>query len=277
MKEGFYFYRGGRGYCVYYGCYDERQVSGQGRVSTLKPEQIQTDHPIGKEDWAVNLWDNHSLLDPEYADLQAMLLKMGAFMNLNREQEVDFSAVEERLHVSFPKELRLIYTAIHNQQEYFASEEHFLPLDEIYEDQGIIVFFKKKRIPIAGYDKGSGCLARYYKKEWDIGQGDFCCYQFCVGRMLTIALESKPVVKKGRCKGRFVTTLSIKRELERFCDDKYHLLSEFDVYGIAVMYSEDKLIAWIRSNGFYADIHAGAVDEGHLEALGKHLGDISWK
>ena len=32
----------------------------------------------------------------------------------------------------------------------------------------------------------------------------------------------------------------------QFCNDKYHLLSAFEVYGIAVMYSEDKLIAWIR-------------------------------
>lgn len=60
------------------------------------------------------------------------------------------------------------------------------------------------------------CLARYYKKEWDIEPGGFCCYQFCIGRMLTIALESKPVVKKGRCKGKFVTTLNIEKELKIF-------------------------------------------------------------
>ena len=43
------------------------------------------------------------------------------------------------------------------------------------------------------------------------------------------------------------------------------------------MYSDEKLIAWIRSNGFYADIHAGAVCEEHLEALGEHLGNVVWK
>lgn len=144
-------------------------------------------------------------------------------------------------------------------------------------EQDIIVFFKKKRSPVAGYDRKSGRLARYYKKEWIVERGDFCCYQFCVGRMLTIALESKPVVKKGRCKGKFVTTLNIEKELENYCDENYHLLSEFNACGIAVMYSEDKLIAWIRSNGFYADIHAGADNETHLEALGKHLGEMVWK
>ena len=95
--------------------------------------------------------------------------------------------------------------------------------------------------------------------------------------MLTIALENKPVVKKGRCKGKFVTTLDIERELEKFCNEDYHLLLEFNVYGIAVMYSDEKLIAWIRSNGFYADIHAGAINESHLEALREHLGQITWQ
>ena len=35
---------------------------------------------------AVRLWDNHRLLEAEYSDLQAMLLKMGTFMNLNMEK-----------------------------------------------------------------------------------------------------------------------------------------------------------------------------------------------
>ena len=38
------------------------------------------------------------------------------------------------------------------------------------------------------------------------------------------------------------------------------------------MYSNEGLIAWIRSNGFYADIHAGAIDESHLEAFGTYFG-----
>lgn len=273
MKAGFYCY----GNNIYYGFYDEKQVSGRSKISTRKSECIQTDRPICEDDWAVRLCDNHSLLEPEYVDLQAMLLKMKLFINVNVEQAVDFSMVEERLNISLPKELKQIYTAIHNQEEYFTSAEHFLPLDEIYTVDGIIVFFKKKRVPVAGYDIESGCLARYYKKEWNIELGDICCYQFCVGRMLTIALENKPVKRKGRCKGKFVTTLNIEKELEVFCNEKYHLLPEFNVYGIAVMYSDEKLLAWIRSNGFYADIHAGAVNAAHLETFGDHLGQIAWK
>ncbi len=273
MREGFYYYR----YNVYYGCYNEEQISGKVSVAIVKPEKIKTDHPIHKNDWAVTFWDNHSLLLPEYTDLQTMLLKMSSFMDLTMDGEVDFSAVEKKLNIILPKELKKIYSAISGRDEYFTSAERFLLPDEIYVEDGIIVFFKKKQTPIAGYDIKSGCLARYCKKEWVIEHDDMCCYQFCLGRMLTIALENKPVVKKGRFRGKFVTTLNIEKELEKFCDGKYHLLSEFNVYGIAVMYSDDGLIAWIRSNGFYADIHAGAANEADLESLSKHLVDMAWK
>lgn len=289
MKEGFYFYRNR----VYYGCYDETQTNGEGEITIIKPEHMQTDHsawavrfraeyiqtdrPIREGDCAARLWENHRLLEPEYKDLEAMLSKMKTVVNLNTEQKVDFSEVEKRLGIALPKELKLIYTAICNQEEYFAGAEHFLPLDEIYIEQGIVVFFKKKRTPVAGYDTESGCLARCHKKEWSIEQTDYCCYRFCISRILTLAMENKPVFKKGRGKGKFVTTLNIERELEQFCNEKYHLLSEFNGYGIAVMYSDEKLLAWIRSNGFYADIHAGAVDEEHLNAFAEHLGQIAWK
>ena len=49
MIEGFYFYRNR----VYYGRYDEKQVSGQASLSVMKPEYIQTDHPIRENDRAV--------------------------------------------------------------------------------------------------------------------------------------------------------------------------------------------------------------------------------
>ncbi len=273
MQQGFYMYRNN----IYYGSYRAEQVSGYQNVSLSRPECILTTHQISKEDRAVRFWENHHLLEPEYADLQAMIVKMQSFIDLSSKEDVDFSATEEKLEVPFPAELKLIYTAIHNQEEYFSSVEHFLPLDEIYVEQGILVFFKKKRAPIAGYDIESGRLTQYYKREWHIEKSGFCCYQFCVGRILTIALENKPVFKKGRCKGRLVTTLDLERELKNFCNEKYHLLSEFNVYGIAVMYSDEKMIAWIRSNGFYADIHAGAIHESHLEAFGTYLGQITWK
>lgn len=70
--------------------------------------------------------------------------------------------------ISLIRELKRIYLAIQNQEEYFTSTEHFLPLNEIYVEQGIIVSFKKKRTPIAGYDIESGCLVKYYKKDGEV-------------------------------------------------------------------------------------------------------------
>lgn len=273
MKEGFYYYEGN----IYYGCYDETQVSGQMRLSIVRPENICTIHPVNKDNWAVCFQDNHHLLEPEYQNLQTMLLKMKTFLPLTIAQADDFSIIEEKLNITMPPELKLIYSALHDQPQYFTGTEHFLPLNELYIEQGILVFFSKKRSPAAGYDLKSGCLAKYYKKEWNIECGDMCCYQFCTGRILTIALENKPVFRKGRCKGSFVTTLNIEKELENYCNERYHLLSELHVYGIAVLYSEERLIAWIRSNGFYADIHAGADDAAQLDALGTHLGNMVWK
>lgn len=276
MKEGFYSNENN----IYYGCYDETQVSGRISLSIVKAENIQTNHPISENDWAVRFQDNHRLLEPEQQNLQTTLLKMRKFLPLNAEQTIgfspiDFSPIEKKLDISMPIELKLIYTAIQNHTQYFTGKEHFLPLDKLYTEQNILVFFKQKRTPIAGYDIKSSCLAKYYKKEWEANPGDMCCYQFCVSRILTIALENKPFSRKGRCKGKFVTTLDIEKELENYCNERYHLLSGLHVYGIAVLYSEEGLIAWIRSNGFYADIHAGADDEAQLDALGSHLGDIA--
>ena len=186
MQQGFYIYRNN----IYYGSYREEQVSGYQNVSLSRPERIMTAHQFNKEDRAVRFWENHHLLEPEYADLQAMICKMQSFMNLSVKEDIDFSEVEKKLGVPFPAELKLVYAAIADHEEYFANAEHFLPLDEIYVEQGIIVFFKKKRTPIAGYDIESGRLAQYYKREWHVERSGFCCYQFCVGRMLTIDRKS---------------------------------------------------------------------------------------
>ena len=58
MKEGFYFYRKK----VYYGRYDETQMCGYASLSIIKPELIQSEHPICEDDRAVRLWDNHRLI-----------------------------------------------------------------------------------------------------------------------------------------------------------------------------------------------------------------------
>ncbi len=106
MKEGFFVYRNN----IYYGFYNKEQVSGGEIISTTKLEHIKTNYAIDGEDWEVCFYDNLGLLEPEYEDLQVMLMTIKPFMNLNTEQVVDFSLIEERLNVSLPKELKLVVT-----------------------------------------------------------------------------------------------------------------------------------------------------------------------
>lgn len=274
MTQGFYIHRKS----VCYGSYDETQVSGRRSAVTVKPEHYRTDRRMAPEDWAVHFHDNHRLLEPELEDLLAVLAKAKAFAPLGGEPSPDFTETENRLGVPLPRELKAIYEAICGHSCYFTGAERFLPPEELYEDSGVIVFYSKKKTPAAGYDIESGRLARYYKRSWDIDRGDLSVCRFCAGRVITAALSGKPAVREGRCKGRFVSTLSIERELLPLCGEKYHLLTELDIFGIAVMYSEDGTVAWIRSSCSFADIHAGAPEGSLLDELAECLGEeVAWK
>lgn len=76
MEEGFYLYRN----LIYYGRYHAEQVANQWSVSQTAAEELRTDHPIGAGDCAVRLWDNHSILEVEYENLQNMLGTLGERM-----------------------------------------------------------------------------------------------------------------------------------------------------------------------------------------------------
>ena len=92
MQQGFYIYRNN----IYYGCYCAEQVSGYQKRFTQQAGahfDRPPDHP--KRIRAVRFWENHHLLEPEYADLQAMICKMQSFMNLSVKEDIDFSEVEK--------------------------------------------------------------------------------------------------------------------------------------------------------------------------------------
>lgn len=50
--------------------------------------------------------------------------------------------------MKLPREFRLIYTALHDQAEYFSSAERFLTLDELYIAEGQLVSFKRNGPPL---------------------------------------------------------------------------------------------------------------------------------
>ncbi len=75
--------------------------------------------------------DNHRILDSEYEDFKNALSKMKNFLNINT-TPVDFSETEAKLGVELPRELKLLYTAISNHEEYFTTDIRLLRLDELY-------------------------------------------------------------------------------------------------------------------------------------------------
>ena len=124
MQQGFYVYRNN----IYFGSYPAEQVSGYQNVSLSRPERIMTAHQFNKEDRAVRFWENHHLLEPEYADLQAMICKMQSFMNLSVKEDIDFSEVEKKLGVPFPAELKLVYAQLPIMRNILQMLSIFCPL-----------------------------------------------------------------------------------------------------------------------------------------------------
>ena len=58
MKEGIYYYRGN----IYYGYYDEEQVSGGGNLTIIERERIKTNHPINTFSAKMTLLISYSLI-----------------------------------------------------------------------------------------------------------------------------------------------------------------------------------------------------------------------
>lgn len=272
MKEGFYRYKSN----IYYGLYDETQVSSQKSLQDVSAKRVKTDHEITEEDFAVIFHDNHMLMEPEEKDFEKTLEILKPVSDLNTE-EMDFSSVEDKLGREIPKELRLAYAFMGNSTIFFQGEEHFLPLDELYMDCGQLVFYHKKKKPEAAYDFGTGCLTRFYRKEWELDPSDFSVYQFFQNRMINCILQNKPVAKQAKLRGKFFSSINIQKDLVEMEDEEYKVLRQLNLYGIAVMYSKEGLLAWFRSNGLYADVHVGAKEESEVLAFGRFLGDIKWK
>ena len=64
-------------------------------------------------------------------------------------------------------------------------------------------------------------------------------------------IENRPKFsKKEDVKANSRQLWNIERELENFCNEDYHLLSEFHVYGLQRIVLNDGLIAWIRAMDF---------------------------
>ena len=263
MMTGLYYYNGK----LYYGQYDERQVSGRISCKVIKSEYVMTDFEFDKEDFAITLYDNHSFLEAETPDLQACLSVAGMLAAQTARPQNDIALKEKRLSVEAPKEFVLIYDMISDFDYFFSVKEHFIRPSELYIDKNVIPFYAKGGKPLAGLDLQSRRLAGYVKGEWTIEKGDVSFFRYCIEHILLIILEQQNIVRKGRLKGSLVSALNIERALEQNGTGNFHILKGLGIYGVAVLYDDNGTIAQVRSNGFYGDVYIGAKEQQGIDDI----------
>lgn len=270
-SEGFYRVMGK----IYYGEYRKEQVSGRMRLSVVKPERFGTDAPYGSDDEAVLFKENHALTGQELDALESGLDKITRSLGDGKTEDIDFSEAEKRLGVTIPEELKILYAHL-NRPEYFSDSERFLPLDELYIDEGNLVFYKIKRKP-AGISLSDGTFMSYFKKQWIYYEGgeSFLCY--ALNRVVVKSILLMPFIRKGKIKGALRTALRPQIKLTEIYGDKFSVLEEYDDYGNIVLYNEDGALGWFRQNGLYADIIIGCRSAELLDMQTSVLTDAEWE
>lgn len=263
MMTGFYYFNGK----LFYGQYDDSQVSGRISCKVITPEFIMTDRKFDEEDFAVKLWDNHSFLEAEVPDLKACLSIAEKLAAQTAGPQNDIALNEKKLPVKAPEEFVLVYDMISGFDYFFSVKEHFIKPSELCVDKNVIPFYAKGGKPLAGLDLQSRRLAGYGKGGWTIENGDVSFFQYCIEHILLIILERQTIVKKGRLKGKLVSALDIERALEQNGTGKFHILKELGMYGVAILYDDSGTIVRVRSNGLYGDVYVGAKDQQGIDDI----------
>lgn len=263
MTTGLYYYNGK----IFYGKYDEQQVSGRISCKAIKADCIMTNQEFSRDDFAVTFFDNHSLLEAETPDLLACLNVAMMLDGRDVNEGDNVIPKDKQLPVNVPAEFVRIYEMIGDNDSFFSAEEHFVRPDELSVDTHVIAFFAKADKPLAGLDVQSGRLTRYGKDGWTIENGDVSFFRFCIEHILLNILDRRAVIKNGRLKGPLVSSLNIERALERNGTGSFQILKEMGIYGVAVLYDDAGTIARIRSNGFYGDVLIGAKESQGMDSI----------
>lgn len=245
---------------LFYGQYDEQQVSGRISCKIIKADSNMTNREIGEDEFAVKFFDNHSFLEAEGPDFLACLNVAMMLDGRSTKQCDGIVSIEKLLPVHAPLEFVNVYEMICDCDYYFTAEEHFIRPNELSIEKNIIGFFAKKNKPVVGLDIQSGRLARYGKGEWTIENGDISFFRFSIMHILLNILERQNIVKKGRLKGSLVSALNIEKALDKNGTGNFHILRELGIYGVAVLYDDNGTIVRIRSNGTYGDVYIGAKE-----------------
>lgn len=255
MKKGFYFLR----HNVYYGEYPAAQVSGRVCISALKPEHIKTDAPFSDSDYAVKLWENHAFAEQEFTDFEQGLKTVFKCLGITDIKEIDFSKTEERLGITLPREIKILYAFLCSAREFTEGTERFLPLDELYTDGGNLVFYKIKRTPV-GLSLANGTIATYHKGEWECSAG-IENFFYALNRITVKGICSMPFNKEGKVTGKLRASLSPERMLREIFGDRLDILEEYNQYGKTILFNENGALGWFISNGFSANIMIGSRNE----------------
>ena len=93
--------------------------------------------------------------------------------------------------MKLPREFKLIYTALHDQAEYFS----FDPGRALHRE-GQLVSLQRNGPPLP-VTTSQAAVWLSTIKGMEHRKGDVSFYQFCIGRMITIALEASLRVKRG--------------------------------------------------------------------------------
>lgn len=275
MKQGFYALGGN----VYYGMFPENQVSGEMRIAFARPENIKTDQPFEEHTPAFRLWDNHGATEQEQTDLKNSLQIILQAAGIEKEGMPDFQKTEEWLGISLPQEVRTLHEALYGtdlfKNGFTDGKERFLTLDELYMDEGQLVFYKMKRTPV-GLSLDTGTKMDYYKKEWFCERGGESFYSYVLNRTAVHAIGHMPCVRQGKVKGELRTSLRAKELLKNIYAGKLDILEEYRNYGNVLLYQIHGALCWFRQNGFYADILIGTQNEELMREISSVEAEIVW-
>lgn len=269
-EKGFFFLRKN----IYYGSYPKQHISGRINISAVKPEIIKTDVPFAKDEVAFSLCDNHAFAEPEYIWFEQGLEKIFKCLGITRDREIDFSKTEERLGISLPQEIKILYSFLNAASVFTEGTERFMSLDKLEIDGDNLVFYKIRRTPV-GLSLKDGSLMSYHKGNWEYNAGGENFF-YAMNRVVVKAICSMPFNREGKVKGAIRVALSPDNMLSSAFEGLLEILPEYKTYGNIVLINESGALGWYLHNGFSSNILVGCKNEELFEKiLGVKL-EVNW-
>ena len=270
MQKGFFYLRNN----VYYGEYPADQTSGIVRISRIKPENIKTDMPFSEDDLAVKPVNNHAFTEPEFTYFEQGLERVFKCLGITRQENIDFSKTEEKLGITLPKEVKILYSFICSSKELTEGTERFLPLEGLEIDGENLVFYKIRRTPV-GLSLKNGTLMNYHKGMWEYHAGGENFF-YALNRVVVKAICSMPFNKVGKVFGAIRVAVSPEGELSSAFEGCMKILDEYWEYGNILLYNEKGALGLYRHNGFSSDLLVGCKDRELLDNITDVKLEVKW-